>query len=239
MHTCGHMPAGEEAGGAGRIQRTWEQLHKGSPRPHTAPSDTKTFWAKPNYFVSETRKLILSSPGNWLALQQCPSTEFQLQSELPVLLRVNASPKNSDGQFSTICKGSAYLTPSPSERIRCPPPPQFSARTQPLGRTYKASALWWKVCPWYIKILEKDRLYKRKRSRYSASGVAPHLVYPRSGQTQQLLRSRAIKMLFSFLDPCRVINPWPLQMQGQPPGRSAAGHRTAGLLRAIHPQIIV
>lgn len=33
------------------------------------------------------------------------------------------------------------------------------------------------------------------------------LVYPRSGQTQQLLRPRSIELLFSILDPCRVFNP--------------------------------
>lgn len=106
------MHAGEEAGGAGRIQHTGEQLHKGSPRPHKAPSNIKTFPAKPNDSASETRKWILSTTDNWLFYNNVPILNFSCSLSFPLLLRVNASPKNSDGHFSTICKGSAYLTPS-------------------------------------------------------------------------------------------------------------------------------
>lgn len=207
---CSHMQVGEEAGGVGRTQHTWEQLHKGSPRPHTAPSDIKTFWAKTNYFVSETRNefslvLIIDQFYN-----NAPILNFSCS--LSFLLRANASPKNSDGHFSTICKGSAYLTPSLSECIRCPPPPQFSARTQPLGRTYKAFALWWKIWPWYIKLWRRTGFTKGSIQDIHWGAIAPHLVCPRSGQTEQLLRSRSTNC--SFLDPCRVFSPRPSQMQG-------------------------
>lgn len=84
------------------------------------------------------------------------------------------------------------------ECIRCPPPPQFSARTQPLGRTYKASALWWKIYPWYIKSWRRPGFTKGRVQDTQWDAIAPHLVYPRSRPTQHLLRSRSIKLLFFF-----------------------------------------
>lgn len=111
--------------------------------------------------------------------------------------------------------------------------PEFSVQGGPTRLLH-----WeWKKCPWHTKPWTRSGFTKGRVQDSPWGAVGPHLSYPRARQTHQLLRFRSFKLLFSFLDPRRIL-PLTFTDAGPTIRKSAVYHRRAGPLRAICPQII-
>lgn len=112
-----------------------------------------------------------------------------------------ASPSYSElmhPQIQTVilvqCKGSAYLTSSLSDCIRCPPHPQFSDRTQPLGEPTKLLHCDGKYVPGILNLGEGQALQKEAFKTLCEVLLLLTWSIPDLDRHQQVLRSRSIKL---------------------------------------------